>query len=272
MHAYVFPDPRIKPLICGYERLSKNQWNCTDRCAPFWRLYWNASPGAAMVHQGKRYQLKPSHVFLLAPHASVASSNARAFEQLYLHFHLFTGGDDSLAPVTELALTPLIGSAKDQLMEALHQKEASPWAASLAFRVLVECVLSKVKVVCKEVPYADTRLLKAMAYVEENLGRIELNNTLLAQQSGMGVGALNRLFKQQMGRSLAKYVQTKRVERAAFMLRFSQMSIDEIASEVGFCDRFYFSRVFKSIHRVSPAVFRNMHWEGDAAPPAVEGN
>ncbi|MBN2643365.1 MAG: helix-turn-helix transcriptional regulator, partial [Victivallales bacterium] len=46
------------------------------------------------------------------------------------------------------------------------------------------------------------------------------------------------------------------VALAASLLLHSKMSIDEIAEHTGFCDRYYFTRVFRKFRYTSPAKFR----------------
>jgi two-component system response regulator YesN len=47
-----------------------------------------------------------------------------------------------------------------------------------------------------------------------------------------------------------------RVRKAATLLRGTRQSIEEIAEQTGFPNRYYFSRVFKKMTGHSPADFR----------------
>jgi len=66
-----------------------------------------------------------------------------------------------------------------------------------------------------------------------------------------------RVFKQWTGQTPAQYILDTRVKAAAHELLFTDGSIDSIAEETGFRDRFYFSRVFKRRMGLAPAEYRN---------------
>ena len=66
----------------------------------------------------------------------------------------------------------------------------------------------------------------------------------------------NHLFKTVMGESILKYRNSLRIERAKFLLLTTDMRVEEIASESGFADKFYFTRYFTKCTGISPTRFR----------------
>ncbi len=68
---------------------------------------------------------------------------------------------------------------------------------------------------------------------------------------------LTRVFKEQFGQSVNSYITGRRITKAKQLLRFSDMSIEEIAGECGFTDANYFSRTFKKIEEITPGAFRH---------------
>lgn len=67
---------------------------------------------------------------------------------------------------------------------------------------------------------------------------------------------LTRIFKNQFGVSINSYISQIRITHAKRLLRFTDKTIEEIASECGINDANYFSRMFKKIEGVSPHEFR----------------
>lgn len=65
-----------------------------------------------------------------------------------------------------------------------------------------------------------------------------------------------RFFKNATGCSVVDYINRFRAERAAVLLRNTPASITEIASDVGFYDVNFFSRVFKKYMKKSPSEYR----------------
>lgn len=67
---------------------------------------------------------------------------------------------------------------------------------------------------------------------------------------------LGRRFKQKTGVSVSRYCSTRRLERAAEMLRAEGRSVIGIAEEVGFNNVTYFNRLFKSHFGCTPTEYK----------------
>lgn len=72
---------------------------------------------------------------------------------------------------------------------------------------------------------------------------------------------LTRTFKQYYGTTINTYLQQQKITYAKHLLRFSDLNIDEIATECGIEDANYFSRLFKKIEGLTPGAFRRS-WSG----------
>jgi transcriptional regulator GlxA family with amidase domain len=99
-----------------------------------------------------------------------------------------------------------------------------------------------------------------VTYIEKHLS-LSISNRDLAKRIGMSVNAFTRLFREHAGNSPQNYLIKKRIQKACMLLKYSPSSIDEIARETGFCDRYYFSRVFKKTCGESPAKFKKSQHE-----------
>jgi len=101
------------------------------------------------------------------------------------------------------------------------------------------------------------RLDQAIAYIEQNYKKpIDLQT--LSSYISVSKSYLFRLFRNNLGKTPVEYINQVRVNQAKGLLLRTEMSIKEIAYEVGFCDEFYFSRVFKKLEGVSPRKYRNI--------------
>ncbi len=67
---------------------------------------------------------------------------------------------------------------------------------------------------------------------------------------------LSHLFKKEVGVSVIEYLNHIRVEKAVFYVKTTDLSIQQIASQVGFQDTNYFSRMFKRYTKYSPREYR----------------
>lgn len=67
---------------------------------------------------------------------------------------------------------------------------------------------------------------------------------------------LSRAFKKHMGIGMAKYLNNIRIENARELLSSSNLTVAEIADQVGYFDAKYFSRQFKLACSMTPAQYR----------------
>ena len=77
-----------------------------------------------------------------------------------------------------------------------------------------------------------------------------------AVELGVTTGTLSRLLTKLTGQSTKQLVQDRLILEAARLLRFSDLSIKEIAARLGFSDQFAFSKAFKRQRGEAPADFR----------------
>lgn len=92
-------------------------------------------------------------------------------------------------------------------------------------------------------------------YLDEHFTeKISLDN--LSDQFFINKYYLTRIFKETYGATISHYVLSKRITRAKQLIRFSEMTMDEIATAVGMNDANYFSRAFRKVEGVSPTEYQ----------------
>lgn len=69
---------------------------------------------------------------------------------------------------------------------------------------------------------------------------------------------LTKIFHDTYGMTIISYLNQKRITQAKHLLRFSDMSMEEIAAKIGMTDANYFSRTFNKVEGVRPSEFRKM--------------
>jgi AraC family transcriptional regulator len=100
------------------------------------------------------------------------------------------------------------------------------------------------------------KLRQAIAHINDSLDR-DLSLSAIASEVGISQYHFARLFKQAMGISVHQYVIQRRVETAKQLLLRRQLSITEIALQVGFANPSHLSQHFKRIVGVTPTAFLN---------------
>lgn len=66
----------------------------------------------------------------------------------------------------------------------------------------------------------------------------------------------NRIFSKQIGMGIIAYRNHLRIEKAKILLLTTDKSVETISDDVGFSDKYYFSKFFKRIVGVSPLHFK----------------
>ena len=66
----------------------------------------------------------------------------------------------------------------------------------------------------------------------------------------------SKIFKETYGTTVNNYLISKRITRAKQLLRFTDMTVDEIGVAVGMGDANYFSRMFRKVEGSSPSEYR----------------
>lgn len=94
-------------------------------------------------------------------------------------------------------------------------------------------------------------------YIQENLAQ-SLTLTEMARVVDLSVSHLTRLFKQSRGISLYRHVVQCRIVRAKQLLKQKQLTIAEVATQVGFNDQSHFTHHFKRQVGITPNAFRQL--------------
>ena len=88
-------------------------------------------------------------------------------------------------------------------------------------------------------------------HFSEHISLEELSKTFYIDKFYMA-----KSFKAQYGQTIASYITNIRITKAKQLLRFSDMTIEEISGQIGISDPAYFSRVFREIEGVGPRKYR----------------
>lgn len=96
---------------------------------------------------------------------------------------------------------------------------------------------------------------KVIDYIEEHLEE-ELNLEQIAEHAGYSRFHLNRIFMEETGGTIHKYVQERRLTMAAEKLVDTDMDITQIAYDAGYQSQQAFSLAFKQVYLCPPGAYR----------------
>ena len=100
---------------------------------------------------------------------------------------------------------------------------------------------------------------RAYEAIMDQAAEAGLNVRDIAGQIGVHRVHLARAFRAAWGCSPGELLRWRRVDRAAELLRRSDMSGARIAAEVGFADQSHMTRAFRATYGMGPAAYRRQH-------------
>lgn len=96
---------------------------------------------------------------------------------------------------------------------------------------------------------------RTVEYIRLNLSQ-SMSLSRLGEVAGMTPNYLSHAFKDATGMSVTQYIARKRCEKAAALLRTSQLSVQDISNYVGYPDSNYFVKIFRAQMGTTPSQYR----------------
>jgi transcriptional regulator GlxA family with amidase domain len=101
------------------------------------------------------------------------------------------------------------------------------------------------------------KIERSISYMLQHLNQ-PLQVANLAAAVNVSPSHYSALFKRWTGSSPIDYFIRLRMQQACRLFDSTSLNVKEVAVALGYEDPFYFSRIFKAIHRVAPSQYRMM--------------
>ncbi len=98
----------------------------------------------------------------------------------------------------------------------------------------------------------------AKKYIKENLSS-DLNVELIATNAGISGYYLQSLFSKYLNSGVINYVNDLRIQKACYLLKNSNLSVMDIAFELGYNSRQHFSYTFEKRCKMSPQNYKKLY-------------
>lgn len=131
-------------------------------------------------------------------------------------------------------------------------------SATYSGRLAIDNVLSRILLILAQI--AEQRyfvsgypmvLDKMVTYIHKNL-TMPITTAQLCQYCGVSESYGARIFKKHLNTTMTQYITDQKLSYACELIRNTGMNISQIASYLGFCDVYYFSRRFKEKYGKAP--------------------
>lgn len=111
-----------------------------------------------------------------------------------------------------------------------------------------------------------TAIAPLLIWIEQSLSK-ELSLPMIARRAAMSTRTLSRRFREQVGTTPAQWVAAARVRRAQRLLETTGLSVEEVATEVGFRSACVFRQHFGGIVGTNPLAYRRTFSAGPRVGP-----
>ena len=106
----------------------------------------------------------------------------------------------------------------------------------------------------------DSALYPAISYMDSHPTEM-ITMKSMAELCHLSESYFSRLFSKELGENFSTYINRKKIERSKKLLRDSQMSVSQIAKEVGYQDAGHYIRLFKRFEGVTPTIYRQYNYK-----------
>ncbi len=98
-------------------------------------------------------------------------------------------------------------------------------------------------------------IVNTIQFINQNYQR-KLTLDIIADHVNLNGSYLCRIFKTEVGKSIFNYINSIRMEKAAWLIKNKQVYIKEVCASVGIDDPFYFNRLFRKHFGVAPSEYK----------------
>lgn len=206
---------------------------------------------------------KTSFVFLKYPQAFFLPQNSQSgnFEAWYkeLSYILLNyrqkPGDIIAEPRDKNAILQLISLISNEQQH--HAEQQLNLIRSYMVSIL-HIVMRNLPLINKEISFNDTKIQDILHYIQEHIAQpTALKTEVIANHFHLSPNYVSEYFKKAVGCSLKEHVTKSRLKLVEIRLLNSQLTMNEIADELGFSDASHLARTFKKNTGMTLLEFKN---------------
>lgn len=275
-----FSSVRLKLWCCRFWQLQN--WNTTDMAFPYWRIYWNKNHGGIIGYNQKEYIMSPDILYIIAPNTPYFShysstkkthiiaegvQGKRVDEgeneeflasysllHLYIHFNLGIPFDYVKEGIYSLELSSFQKEKLENLTQYLKKGNTFDFSTTMYLQSIIFEFIAQLNPSLWSACRMDSRVLTVIRYIDRNINQNHTNEDL-ASLVYMAPNSFARLFHSTMQVSLQFFIKQRKINNACGLFDHNDISIEAVAQQLGFADRYHFSRIFKQIRGISPGEY-----------------
>jgi AraC-like DNA-binding protein len=268
--------------VCWFRAMFKDgDWFIRRHAHTTYEFHFIARGECEVIHDGGSFRIGAGSFFLTGPevHHSQRPSGAGELVEYSLNCEIDPAPQGSpgsgstemawlLAVLCHAPCVPLADGhgALALFQAALDEADRRQPGFTLAVRNLVPMILvaaaRSLATSCPEAPVAkppeplsDDRMARIERFVADNVG-LELSPVDVAGHMSVSERQLDRIVMRHKGYSTKKFITRLKLRRAKVLLEETDLTLKEIADQLGFSSEYYFNTVFKKHEGFPPGEFR----------------
>lgn len=262
-------DLKVELIIAGYNHV-ETYWKDLNYIPEYNKFYFILDGVGWLQIDGVDYYPKTGELYLM-PQGSLQSyaitDPENTFTKYWIHFTAKIGEIN----LFDLIKTPLHINIADHkyvttLFESIFQIHISK--ESLTDKIMLQAYLYQIisyyieNIDMNQIDIQNTSDLKRISlvidYINKHIGE-NLKLEALASMVHLQPNYFIRIFKKYTHYSPMSYVNKLKMDHSMLLLKNTDSHIKEISDQLGFCNEFYFSKIFKKVVGFNPKQYRNMY-------------
>ncbi len=232
-------------------------WEGENVVSPYSRLYYVKNGSGKLIVDDKTYYLEPNHIYLIPVGKRISFHSNGYLEKIYVHFNITRpDGYDFLRDFDYVGIIECSKEYIDNIykfFKSTYISDKFQFDASLHSDIAT--MIDKYGITLRKPIEYSSAVFAAMNFIAENLN-IKIKISDIAKKISVSESSLSKKFREELGISVSEYIDQMVFYKVQIDLLESDKSIDDIAREYGFCDRFYFSSRFKKLYYETPSKYR----------------
>ncbi len=281
-------EPPSKSHISCSAYASDEKGNYPLHCHSYYEISFILSGERYQIFNGKKYHIKKNTLFLIPPLVMHGNDNITDVEDIVLQFStsLLSSLSTIIRPEMKLILEgelPYIELCEtDKAYETMIRLAANSEKEKQLLNSEPHNFSQAAAIECKRnslvFELIASLISDSKAYISDKYNNLTKLNTLneiialitndpknipdmntTAQMTGTSYYNFSRIFKEATGMNYSEYTNTVRIGYAESLLMNTELTIAEIAEEIGIDTPSYFTKLFKQVIGFSPTQYRKMY-------------
>lgn len=230
--------------------------------------------GGENIVNGKKYELKRGAISLLMPwhvHELYADRiDPPRIKKCSFRIDMLDNGNALLKSVSSMIMnggdySPVVYFTEDESKcfeevfdKALQEnKSADAYKTELCSALTTEMVIMFLKKATANTPEREFSVWDILKTIETSFNKKDTTLENIAAKYGYSPSHVAKLLKEQIGMSFSEILDDVRIRNAQYMLIYTDASIEDIATSVGYKTKSGLYNMFVKLKGISPTMFRN---------------